>query len=383
MLHKRRPTLAAPPPDPFGERRPVAFRERLQLLGGEFEFATDRARLLRIVRQAYARLPPHKFGGTNPRFKVRLVLTPGGTQSRSRREPPPVRNLAAAGLLCGAMDRANFVALTPQQRSALIVLSSDKLRYPYHIRYELLEFAVYVLASRAQRLVPLHAACFGKGEQGVLVMGASGSGKSTLALHALLSGLDFLAEDSVLVDPRGVRATGVANFLHLRPDSLRFLAAAERALLIEKSSVVRRRSGVTKLEIDLRRPQFRLAARPLRIRALLFLSSQRVGRRGLLTPLSASEVQRRLVASQRYAAQQPGWRAFRAQACRLPGYQLRRGAHPRAAAEAVRELLARMPARRARAPRPSSPRRRGRMAQPIGRSVPEEIRVGSEASSDA
>jgi len=383
-MPRRRLTLAAPPPDPFGERRSVAFRERLQVLGGEFEFATDSARLLRIVRWAYARLPPHRFGATKSRFKVRLVLTPGRMHGSSRREPPPVRNLAAAGLLCGAMDRANFVALTPEQRSALVVISADKLRYPYHIRYELLEFAVYVLASRAQRLVPLHGACIGKGEHGVLLMGASGSGKSTLALHALLRGLDFLAEDSVLVNSRGVRATGVANFLHLRPDSLRFLAAAERAMLIEKSSVVRRRSGVPKLEIDLRRSQFRLAAAPLRIRALLFLSAQRSTRRGLLTPLSPSEVHRRLVASQRYAAQQPGWRAFCVQACWLPGYELRRGAHPRAAAEAVHGLLERMPARGVRAPRrPASPRRRGRTAQSGGSRRQEEMRVSGEASSDA
>jgi hypothetical protein len=59
MGQHRRPTLAAPPPDPFGERRRAAHRERLRLLGGTFDFETDSARLLRLVRAAYAQLPEH------------------------------------------------------------------------------------------------------------------------------------------------------------------------------------------------------------------------------------------------------------------------------------------------------------------------------------
>ena len=196
------------------------------------------------------------------------------------------------------MGAANFVALVPQQRAALIGVSQDTLRYAYHIRYELLEFAVYVLAARVQGLVPLHAACVGRCGQSVLLMGASGSGKSTVVLHALLSGLDFLAEDSVLVTPTGLLATGVANFIHVRPDTLRFLAAADRSAVVRKASVIRRRSGVEKLEIDLRRPGYQLAAAPLRIRAVVFMSSRSAGSPSLLTPLRRSVVLQRLAASQ-------------------------------------------------------------------------------------
>ncbi len=92
-------------------------------------------------------------------------------------------------------------------------------------------------------------------------MGPSGSGKSTVVLqHALLNGLDFLAEDSVLVELAGLRATGVASFVHLRRDALRFLTARQRAALLHRAAPIRRRSGVEKFEIDLRRPGYRLAA---------------------------------------------------------------------------------------------------------------------------
>lgn len=339
---RRRGLLAAPPPDPFGESRRCAQRARLQLLGGRFEFETDSARLLRLVRLAYARLPAHRLSAVVPRFLVRLVLTPpkpARRAGRPRGEPPPVRTLAAEGILCGAVEGAGFVTLNAQRRAALIVVPHELLRYAYHIRYELLEFAVYVLAARVQRLVPLHAACVGRSGRGILLLGPSGSGKSTLVLQSLLAGLDFLAEDSVLVRPAGLLATGVASMLHLRSDSLRFLDRTTRAAVLRGSTVIRRRSGVRKLEVDLRRTGCPLAAAPLRIRALLFLSARRAGTAPLLAPLRRSAVLERLVASQRYAAHQPGWSAFTRRVIALPAYELRRGTHPRESVEALSELL--------------------------------------------
>jgi hypothetical protein len=340
MHTRKRLTLQAPPPDPFGENRPATWCERLHLLGGQFDFETDSRALLQIVRAAYARLPAHRFGAAAPRFRVRLLLSGKRTPARRTGEPPPVRPLAGAGILCGAMDHASFVALTPQQRSALIVVASEMLRYPYHVRYELLEFAVYVLAARAQGLVPLHAGCLGHEDRGLLLIGPSGSGKSTLVLHGLLSGLSLLAEDSVLVTPEGLLATGVANFVHLRRDSLRFLASTDRAALLRRSSLICRRSGVAKLEIDVRRLPYPLAATPQRLCAVVFISRRSAGSRPSLLPLRPSAVLERLAASQRYAANQPGWGAFRQQIARLPAYELRRASHPLVAVEALRELLA-------------------------------------------
>jgi hypothetical protein len=339
---KRRGTLAAPPPDPFGERRRSALRVRLQLLGARFEFETDSARLLRLVRLAYARLPPQRFAAVVPSLRVRLTLTPSKPArrpARHRAEPPPVRALSAEGILCGAVEGAGFVTLNPQRRAALIVVPHELLRYAYHVRYELLEFAVYVLATRVQRLVPLHAACVGRGDSGILLVGPSGSGKSTLVLQCLLAGLDFLAEDSVLVHPAGLLATGVANFLHLRSDSLQFLEPAARAAVLRRATIIRRRSGVRKLEVDLRRPGFCLARRPLRIRAVLFLSARGAANGARLLPIPRSTVLKRLAASQRYAAHQPGWSAFSKRVSALPAYELRRGAHPRESVAALRELL--------------------------------------------
>ena len=238
------------------------------------------------------------------------------------------------------MDGANFVALSPEQRTALIAVSPDMLRFPYHIRYEMLEFAVYVLASRVQGLVPLHAACVGRSGHGILLLGPSGSGKSTVSLHCLFQGLDFLAEDSVLVKPNGLLATGIANFLHIRPDSLRFLdKPCQAAVTRSTSSVIRRRSGVEKLEIDLRHPPYRLAGAPLRIGAVVFVSPGRAGVSNILAPLRKTRLTHQLAASQRYAANQPGWDDFSRQVSGLPAFELRRGRHPLQAVEALEKVL--------------------------------------------
>ena len=215
------------------------------------------------------------------------------------------------------------------------------MRFPYHARYELIEFAVFTLAARAQQLVSLHAACVGRGGRGLLLMGPSGAGKSTLALLSLLQGFDFVSEDSVFVAPDTLLATGVANFLHVRADSLRWIERARDAAAIRASPVIRRRSGVRKFEVDLRRGAYRLAASPLKIGAVVFLSAQKAGGWSAAATAGQIDYAARLTDAQAYAANQPQWPAFRKRVSRLDAFELRRGAHPLEAVDALRSLVER------------------------------------------
>jgi hypothetical protein len=247
--------------------------------------------------------------------------------------------LSGAGLLGGATSSSDFTVVSPDDRSALVVVSQEMLHFPYHTRYELIEFAVFTLATRAHGLMPLHAACVGYRGRGILLLGESGAGKSTASLHCLLRGLDFLSEDSVLVTPDTLLATGVPNFLHVRRDSLRFLSPSD-ASTIRRSGVIRRRSGVEKFEVNLRRPGFHLAAHPLRVTALVFVSAQPARRGRLLMPLGRREALARFRQEQQYAAHRAGWPAFRKRIAVTPAFELRRGRHPNQAAEALLALLA-------------------------------------------
>jgi hypothetical protein len=315
------------------------------LLGALFRFESNSPRLLRLVDQAFAGLPRHRLSAATPRLRVRLLLTrraPGGSVG----EPPPLRTWSAPGVLCGALDEANIAVISPAQATALVMVSRDMLRQPYHVRYELIEFAVYVLAARAQALVPLHAAAVGNRGRGLLLMGDSGAGKSTMALHCLLRGLQLVAEDAVFVSPAAMLATGIASFLHLRASGLRLLRGCRGASRIRSSPIIRRRSGEHKYEVDLRRSGYALAPAALKIRAVVFLSKRSAGAGGLLLPVARPEMLRRLAVHQPYAARQQGWARFGRNLAGVRAFELRRAAHPRLAVDALRHLLA-VPARSA------------------------------------
>jgi len=337
MRRRRKSSVPELLADPFAECERLITRAPLQLLGARIRFESNSPQALRLVDAAYAGLPSHRLSARSPTLRVALRLATAAPRP-ARAEPAAVTMLSGAGWVGGASDGSNVALICVPQRAALLALSPRLLHYPYHARYELLEFAVYTLASRVQQLVPLHGACVGLNGRGVLLMGASGAGKSTLALLSAMQGFDFVAEDSVFVSPRSMLATGVANFLHVRADSLRWLPRLARAA-IRRSPIIRRRSGVNKFEIDLRRGPYSLASAPLKIGAVVFLSSEPARQRALLSRLPAARLRAQLAATQAYAANQPRWADFCAQVARVDAFCLRRAAHPLQSVQALAALL--------------------------------------------
>jgi hypothetical protein len=324
--------------DPFCERSGHRFSLQRQILGGRFQFESNSEALLRLVEDAYAGLPQHQLPVAVPVFHVELRLVSRHTLPVDA-EPPPTQMQSGAGLLCSVMDASNYVMLVPDQHRALIVASEDMLSHAYHLRYELIEFAVFTLAARGLGLVPLHGACVGRNGRGVLLLGSSGSGKSTLALHSLLHGLDFLAEDAVFVHPETMHATGVANFVHVQASALRFLDD-EVGRWISEAPVIRRRSGVEKFEADLRDGHGRLAMAPLELVGAVFVSREPSSDPGrLLRTVPVDEAMVRLVGEQPYAVERPGWHEFAQRLMQLGVHEIRRGNHPDASVEALRQLL--------------------------------------------
>jgi len=324
------------PADPFRERARRMGRRLVSVLGGEILFESASAELLDIVDAAYAGLPSHTFAGSRPRLRIALELLPG--TGRIRAVPPPPSLGGGAGFLRATLDDSSFAVVYPQAGAALVTVSRDMLRFRYHVRYELIEFAVYLLAARSRGLVPLHAACVAEGGRGIVLAGASGAGKSTIALNCLAQGLKLVSEDSVMLEPISLRATGIASFLHLRRESLQYVPADWMSRVIG-SPVIRRRSGVDKLEVDVRSVRGGCAARPVSLSAIIFASAARAGRGPLLTPLPPGELVRRLHRTQPYAVSQSQWPAFIRSVQQVPTFELRRRHHPQEAVEALHGLL--------------------------------------------
>lgn len=306
--------------DPFREqgRRPLRWRTRV--LGARFEFTSNSHELLAVARDAFADVPQHRLARAPRTLRVSLSRVRGDAAPA---KPPPRPKLSSgAGMLCSHVDAQNFVVVDPAAGRALVQVSDALLRDPRLVRYEFIELAVVTLALRTQGLVPLHAACVGAKGRGLLLVGASGSGKSTLALHAALEGLDFLAEDSVFVQPASLNASGLSAYIHARGDALPLIADRRVRAAVRSAPRIQRRSGVRKHELDLRRGLARLAPAPLRIVGTVVLSSRRNG--GAPERMGAAELKRVLRAEQAYAVSQPGWREFERRVLRAGGYRLGR-----------------------------------------------------------
>jgi len=330
--------------DPFGEFRPGGLRREFALLGARIEFRSHSTELMALVDTAYAGLPAQLLDSaaadSGPPLRIELTLDEDDSLAHAE-VPPHPRNRGGAGLFGAVMDGANFSLVAPAAGSALVSISRGLLQgHRYNARYELLEFAVFMLASRAQGLVPVHAACVGCGGRGALLIGESGAGKTTLSLQSLLDGMEFLTEDATFVDAASLHATGVANYLHPRFDALRFVEPESRRAQIAASPVIRRRSGVEKYELDLRQSGGLLAAAPLKLAAIVLLSPETAEDGPLLRALETSSALARIRASQPYAVRLDNWPGFERICTELPFVELRRGRHPREGVAELRRLLA-------------------------------------------
>jgi hypothetical protein len=331
------------PADPFQERAHGLHAFTAHVMGARIVFQSSSRSLLRLAMTTYHGLPRHRLPGPEPALQIRLLSRADAPRRRLETdEPAELSMFSGAQFLGGATGGSDLVIISARLRTALVAVSQHTQRSPYHARYERLEFAVFTLAARAQGLTSLHAACVGSKGRGVLLMGASGAGKSTATLLAALAGLEFLAEDAVFVRPGTLLATGVSNYLHVTADTLKWLDERERAW-VRASPVIRRRSGVRKFELDLRRRTARvapvqLARSPLKICAVVFLSAQ-PATSTLLRPLSKAQLLRRTVAEQGYAASQPQWPQFSRSLASVPGFELRRADHPAKSVAAIQTLL--------------------------------------------
>ena len=326
-------------PDPFRERDPPAWRWRARVLGARIEFSSNSRDLLGVAQHAFAQVPQHRWPRA-PRQTLRVALREvrAGADKTRRMPRKPVLS-SGGGLSSGHVDARNFMIADPAAGRAVVQVDESLLGHPALLRYELIEFAAITLATRAQQLVSLHAGCVGARGRGVVLLGGSGSGKSTLALHAALGGLDFLAEDSVFVQPATLRATGLSAFVHAREDSLDLIGDRHVRRRVRAAPRIERRSGVRKHELDLRRGGARLAPGPLRIVTTVVLSSRRSRGPARLVPLTAGELRRELRAGQPFAAARPGWREFERRMVQAGGYRLDR-VPPADAVDMLRELLA-------------------------------------------
>ncbi len=323
--------------DPFGERRRLPHRKKFLVLGLRISVHSNSGALLRLFEEAFGGLSAQRVGQRAPDAEITLLRIPAG--SGELRTPRPPRLCSGAGFLAALVDCENFAIVSVPQRRALVQVDGRMLGFRDLLRYELIEFCVYTLAARLLRLAPLHGAAVAHGGRAVFLSGPAGSGKSTAAVNCAGAGLELVSEDAVFVEPRSLRVAGCANFLHVRTDSLAAVRDARLRNSVKRAPVIRRRSGVHKFELDIRRAGVRTASRAPTLAAIVVLSRARARGKSLLEPLSRAALIAHLRVSQPYARAQDSWQALMRSAALLPAYRLLRGQTPEDSAAALRELL--------------------------------------------
>ena len=90
---------------------------------------------------------------------------------------------------------------------------------------------LFCLSSGGFGMVPLAAACVGKGDKGLLLFGAANSGKTTVSYLAAKRGLEFHSDHAVFLEMEDgvLRTWGDLLPAIFRPESLRFLPELEAA----------------------------------------------------------------------------------------------------------------------------------------------------------
>lgn len=86
--------------------------------------------------------------------------------------------------------------------------------------------------ARAHRLFLVHSAAVGMDGKGVLISAVGGSGKTTLALACMLLGLDYVADDYLLLDQaKSHMAYPIYSTAYMLPDSLELLPQLKKSAL--------------------------------------------------------------------------------------------------------------------------------------------------------
>lgn len=103
-------------------------------------------------------------------------------------------------------------------KAGLVLIEPEQLENFYQISY--------MLTPLFSRLAPdigmtlIHGAGVGVNGQGVILSGLSGSGKSSLAAACLMSGMQYVSDDTMFLDKKSNKAHPICSTIHLVPKIL-------------------------------------------------------------------------------------------------------------------------------------------------------------------
>ncbi len=211
-------------------------------------------------------------------------------------------------------------------------------RIPANERAAPLREALHVLMAPRDRWLA-HAGAVGLSGTGVLLVGRGGSGKSTLALSCARAGMEFVADDYLLLETGPALAHAMQSTAKLTADSAARLGIA--AAEIDPAGFEPTLEGPAKALVEVDDIAPGLVRRRLRIGALLAPAVAGLARPEL-EPVSAARGLRALAPStvlQMHSRGNPALAALGELVREVPSYELRLSPDPAANAAAVAEVV--------------------------------------------
>lgn len=116
-----------------------------------------------------------------------------------------------------------------QSKKGMFLIDSSSLSNFKAIGHNLAP--IYSLIARDINTIMVHGAVIGKDGKGFLISGLSGSGKSMLAAAGLYYGLEYVSDDTVLLDVDTYKAYPISSTIHLGPDAIKFFPGFTEKML--------------------------------------------------------------------------------------------------------------------------------------------------------
>jgi hypothetical protein len=123
------------------------------------------------------------------------------------------------------ISQRTFLAVDLETREGIGFVAEQLVEREPKLHCRSLFDMLFCMSAGALGLVPLSAACVGRGEKGLLIFGPPNSGKTTTSYLAARLGLEFHADQAAFLDTEAgkLRAWGDLLPAIFRPESLQFL----------------------------------------------------------------------------------------------------------------------------------------------------------------
>ena len=237
-------------------------------------------------------------------------------------------------------EKGGWLISSPGRRFIGADVSGNTFYYCLHDpekRAPIPYWVVSVLVSQwagTAGLLPVHGGAVGAGGRGVLLIAQGGGGKSTLAASCLLSGMDYVADDYVLVSAEGpVRAMPVFSTLKMNLDMKGELGLTLPVIWVEAA-----RNGKQLLDAS----SFPIC-RDMDVRAVVFLSRRDQGQAKISPASGPLAVRLAQAALRTEGAYDPlVAKAVVRRLSGLPAYEMRLGGNLRQNADTLRAWIERM-----------------------------------------